>query len=186
MDEDIRELSLILAGWMIYLGGKAATPAEGRDIAEANLIDGKALDIFIANGRSAGRRHARLRRPWELSQTQVPPRVLRIAQRLSGPHGLHEDRLGRAASGRGPRARRRSPWPRTPDSRCGPSSARASGPGSLCLRSSPMMKRLFAEPERLLTEAVEIADEPAPVPPLIAQIITAENKNQFLEFPAGT
>jgi pyrimidine-nucleoside phosphorylase len=40
---------------------------------------------------------------------------------------------------------------------------------------------LFAEPERLLTEAVEIADEPAPVPPLIAQIITAENKNQFLE-----
>jgi len=47
MDEDIRELSLILAGWMIYLGGKAATPAEGRDVAEANLIDGKALDIFI-------------------------------------------------------------------------------------------------------------------------------------------
>jgi len=45
---------------------------------------------------------------------------------------------------------------------------------------------LFAEPERLLTEAVEIADEPAPVPPLIAQTITADNKNQFLEFPADT
>jgi len=45
---------------------------------------------------------------------------------------------------------------------------------------------LFAEPERLLAEAIEICPEPAPVPALIGEIITAENKNQFLEAPPPT
>jgi pyrimidine-nucleoside phosphorylase len=45
--EDLRELSLILAGWMIHLGGKAATPEQGRQLAEAALEDGSALAIFF-------------------------------------------------------------------------------------------------------------------------------------------
>jgi pyrimidine-nucleoside phosphorylase len=45
--EDLRELSLILAGWMIFLGGKAATPVAGRQLAEAALEDGSALSIFF-------------------------------------------------------------------------------------------------------------------------------------------
>jgi pyrimidine-nucleoside phosphorylase len=43
-----------------------------------------------------------------------------------------------------------------------------------------------AEPERLLTEAIEIRPEPAPVPELIGEIITTENKNRFLEPPPRT
>ena len=40
--EDLRELSLILAGWMIHLGGKSATPEQGRQFAEAALEDSSA------------------------------------------------------------------------------------------------------------------------------------------------
>jgi pyrimidine-nucleoside phosphorylase len=45
--EDLRELSLILAGWMIHLGGQAATPESGYARAEAALADGSALLAFL-------------------------------------------------------------------------------------------------------------------------------------------
>jgi pyrimidine-nucleoside phosphorylase len=45
--EDLRELSLELAGWMIHLGGKAFEPEEGRLMADAALRDGSALSIFF-------------------------------------------------------------------------------------------------------------------------------------------
>ena len=45
--EDLRDLSLILAGWMIHLGGKASTPDAGRQLAEAALEDGSALAVFF-------------------------------------------------------------------------------------------------------------------------------------------
>ena len=43
----LRELSLILAGWMIHLGGKAATPEAGYSLAEAALTDGAGLAAFM-------------------------------------------------------------------------------------------------------------------------------------------
>jgi pyrimidine-nucleoside phosphorylase len=46
--EDLRELSLILAGWMIHLGGQAATPELGYARAQAALADGSALRSFFA------------------------------------------------------------------------------------------------------------------------------------------
>ncbi len=46
--EDLRELSLILAGWMIHLGGQAESPEAGYKRAEAALTDGSALRIFFA------------------------------------------------------------------------------------------------------------------------------------------
>ena len=45
--EDLRELSLTLAGWMIYLGGAAQSEEIGRQLAEATLEDGSALAIFF-------------------------------------------------------------------------------------------------------------------------------------------
>jgi pyrimidine-nucleoside phosphorylase len=45
--EDLRELSLILAGWMIHLGGKADSPKTGYSLAEAALTDGAALAAFM-------------------------------------------------------------------------------------------------------------------------------------------
>ena len=45
--EDLRELSLILAGWMIHLGGQAKTPEAGYVKAEQVISDGSALRIFL-------------------------------------------------------------------------------------------------------------------------------------------
>ncbi len=45
--EDIRQLSLVLAGWMIHLGGKAPSPEAGSRLAEAALTDGSALAAFM-------------------------------------------------------------------------------------------------------------------------------------------
>jgi pyrimidine-nucleoside phosphorylase len=45
--EDLRELSLILAGWMIHLGNKAGSPRAGYALAEAALTDGAALAAFM-------------------------------------------------------------------------------------------------------------------------------------------
>ncbi|HEX3893580.1 MAG TPA: thymidine phosphorylase [Terracidiphilus sp.] len=45
--EDVRELSLQLAGWMIHLGGKAPTAEIGYKLAEAALLDGTAMALFL-------------------------------------------------------------------------------------------------------------------------------------------
>ncbi|MGB6690142.1 MAG: thymidine phosphorylase [Terracidiphilus sp.] len=45
--EDLRELSLQLAGWMIHLGGKADTPESGYQLAQRAAVDGSALQVFF-------------------------------------------------------------------------------------------------------------------------------------------
>ena len=45
--EDLRELSLILAGWMIHLGGQAPSAETGYQSAERALADGSALATFL-------------------------------------------------------------------------------------------------------------------------------------------
>ncbi len=45
--EDLRELSLRLAGWMIHLGGKTETPEQGYWAAAGALADGTALKLFL-------------------------------------------------------------------------------------------------------------------------------------------
>jgi pyrimidine-nucleoside phosphorylase len=52
--EDLRELSLTLAGWMIHLGGHAATPEAGFARAEAALADGSALRVFFSMVEAQG------------------------------------------------------------------------------------------------------------------------------------
>jgi pyrimidine-nucleoside phosphorylase len=52
--EDLRQLSLTLAGWMIHLGRQADTPEEGRARAERALDDGSALRLFLEMVRLQG------------------------------------------------------------------------------------------------------------------------------------
>jgi pyrimidine-nucleoside phosphorylase len=51
---DVLELSLTLAGWMIHLGGQAATPNAGYDRAEAALKNGSALKNFFEMIKAQG------------------------------------------------------------------------------------------------------------------------------------
>jgi pyrimidine-nucleoside phosphorylase len=46
LTEDLRRLSLALAGWMLYLGEKARDPEEGAELAEELLIGGLPLQKF--------------------------------------------------------------------------------------------------------------------------------------------
>jgi pyrimidine-nucleoside phosphorylase len=46
LTEDLRLLSLELAAWMLYLGGKAHSPEEGSHLAEEMLVSGLALKKF--------------------------------------------------------------------------------------------------------------------------------------------
>jgi pyrimidine-nucleoside phosphorylase len=52
--EDLRELSLILAGWMIYLGGQAESPEAGYQHAGSALAGGSALRVFFAMVEAQG------------------------------------------------------------------------------------------------------------------------------------
>jgi len=51
---DLRDLSLTLAGWMIHLGGQAATPEAGRARAEVALADGSGLRVFLEMVKAQG------------------------------------------------------------------------------------------------------------------------------------
>jgi pyrimidine-nucleoside phosphorylase len=54
LTEDVRQLSLGLAGWMLYLGGRVATPEDGVELAEELLVSGlplKKLSCMIAARR---------------------------------------------------------------------------------------------------------------------------------------
>ncbi len=44
--DDLREVSLILAGWMLYLGGKAASVEAGKKLSEEMVASGKAFEKF--------------------------------------------------------------------------------------------------------------------------------------------
>ena len=46
LTEDLRRLSLELAGWMLYLGGKVRSPEQGPQMAEDLLVRGLALQKF--------------------------------------------------------------------------------------------------------------------------------------------
>jgi len=52
--EDLRRLSLVLAGWMLYLGGKSDSLEHGIGLAEAVLFDGSALAVFLNMAEAHG------------------------------------------------------------------------------------------------------------------------------------
>ena len=60
--EDLRELSLQLAGWMIHLGGKAATPEAGYELRRSGTGGWLGAGALLQDGRGAGRRRFGLRR----------------------------------------------------------------------------------------------------------------------------
>jgi pyrimidine-nucleoside phosphorylase len=83
---DITALSCRLAGWMLTLGGKAASPAEGEEISRNKLADGSAWELFLRNVEFQGGEtnvvlhpekgpHARIVRPLPARSSGVVGRV---------------------------------------------------------------------------------------------------------------
>ncbi len=182
LTEDLRELSLILAGWMIYLGGKSESADQGRAIAEAKLVDGTALETFVRMVEAQGgntrsftdperfhtpkfRRHFRTSRSGYLAHMDCG-KIGWAVQRL----GAGRERGGQAVTAHA-------------------GLEMLTKLGTRVEAGQPLCEifaddeALFAEPERLLAEAITIDEKPAETPDLVGEIITVENKNQYLESP---
>jgi pyrimidine-nucleoside phosphorylase len=182
--EDLRELSLILAGWMIHLGGKALTPDAGRVLAEAALEDGSALATFFkmidAHGGdpSVFDDPAGFHRPgatqvleaWEsgvisaMDTTAVGWAVQRLGagrEKAGEPVDPHAGILFHAR--RGARVERGQPI----------ATLYATSPAHL------------AEPAELLRDAIRISDRLLHSVPLVSQVFTRESAQAYLDAEAA-
>ena len=182
LTEDCREISLVLAGWMIHLGGKASTAEEGKRIAEEKLADGSALRIFGEMVAAQGGDLAAL----DAGTAFHTPRFRRdfLADRSGYFTSADCTKIGWAVQRLGA-GRERAGEPVEPHAglemhvKLGAKIESGQPLATLFAQD----ESLFAEPEQLLRESLVITDAPASPPPLIRKIISAENKNKFLKSP---
>jgi pyrimidine-nucleoside phosphorylase len=165
---------------MIYLGGKARSAEAGRGIAEEKLTDGSALKIFRAMVEAQGGDVRAL----DAGAAFHKPRFRRELRAARGGYFASADctKVGWAVQ------------------RLGAGRERAGEPveahaglamhvklGAKIEAGQPLAtlfaeeEARFAEPEELLTEALTIGDKPVAAPRLIREIISAENKQNFLK-----
>ena len=177
--EDLRELSLILAGWMIHLGGKAATPEAGYALAAAAVDDGSALRAFFSMIEAQGGDTAVFDDPaafhkpgatavftaWEsgyiaeMDTTRIGWAVQRLGagrERAGEPVDPHAGILFHAR--RGARVEEGQPI-------------------ATLYATTPA---LLAEPMALLREAITIAKTPPRAVPIVSRIFTREVAEKYL------
>ncbi len=177
--EDLRQLSLILAGWMIHLGGKAATPEAGRQLAEAALEDGSALAVFFKMIEAQGGDTSIFNDPaafhnpgathvltaWESGYiTEMDTTKIGWAVQRTGAGREREDATVDPHAGIVFHARR----------------------GAKVERGQPMAviyattEAMLQEPSELLRDAITISATPPEFVPLVSQILTRENAQSIL------
>lgn len=182
LSEDLREISLILAGWMIYLGGAARSAEAGRGLAEEKLADGSALRVFREMVAAQGGDVQALDAGAEFHK----PRFRREFRAMRSGYFVSADctKVGWAVQ------------------RLGAGRERAGEPveahaglemhvklGAKIQAGQPLAtlftedEARFAEPDQLLAEALTIGDEAIAAPPLVRQIVSADNKNILLKKP---
>ena len=177
--EDLRELSLVLAGWMIHLSWKAATPEMGYARAEAALADGSALRAFLSMVAAQGGDTAVFDHPaafhkpgathvldaWEtgciseMDTTKIGWAVQRLGagrEKAGEPVDPHAGILFHARLG-----------------------ARVEQ-GQLIATLYATSEAHLAEPIALLKEAITISKTPAHEVPLVSRIFTRENAEEYL------
>ena len=172
--EDLRELSLTLAGWMLFLGGVAADARSGRAKAEDLLASGAAWQSFRAVVAEQG---GDLRVLDRAAEHHAPGahtvfRAARsgfLAEMDTTAIGWAVQRLGAGRSRAGEAV----------DAHAGLAVHAKLGEqvqaGNALMTLFAAKESLFAEPLRLLGAAVRIADAPENVPPLVGEILTRES-----------
>jgi len=180
LNEDLRELSLVLAGWMLYLGGITSTAENGHERAEEILASGAALDVFIKMVAAHGGDISVFTYPEKFHQPAASKDFLSdrsgyLAQIDCTAVGWAVQRLGAG--------RERAGGPVDPHAGIRmhvKSGSKVEAGHKLCTMFSSDARR-FAEPEALLRKALVIADKPGPRQPLVQEIITTENRKEFLK-----
>jgi pyrimidine-nucleoside phosphorylase len=182
--EDLRELSLILAGWMIHLGGQAETPEAGYARAEKVLIDGSALRIFFTMIAAQGGDvrvfddpgfhkpgATRVLEAWEsgyvceMDTTALGWAVQRLGagrEKAGEPVDPHAGILFHAR--RGAKVEQGQPF--------------------ATLYATTAEK--LAEPEAMLRQAIRFSATPPPAVPLVSRIFTRESAQQYMQDNASS
>lgn len=180
LNEDLRELSLVLAGWMIFLGGASDTAAAGRDRAEQILASGEALKIFTQMVEEQGGDTMIFDDPEEFHRPHA--RKDFIAEQSGYLAHVDCTLVGWAVQRLGA-GRERAGEPVSAHAglemhvKLG-DKVEAGEP--LCTLFADYEGR-FAEPEILLRLALTVADEPTHMEPLIQETITLENRKEYLK-----
>jgi pyrimidine-nucleoside phosphorylase len=172
LNDDLRELSLTLAGWMLSLGGVAATPEQGRTRAEALLEDGSALKRFeemvaLQGGDLAALQHA----PAHAREVRAA-RSGYLFTMDTAAIGWAVQRLGagRQQAGAAVSAHAGIEF----HAKAG---AEVRQGELLCTLFADDAER-FTEPERMVLKAIEITDAPPRAIPLVHEVLTRDTLGQ--------
>lgn len=177
--EDLRRLSLALAGWMIHLGGEAPTPAAGLERAEKALMDGSALRIFYEMVEAQGGE----RRVFDRAESFHQPGARRVLEARKSGYLAQMDTtaLGWAVQRTGA-GREKAGEPVDPQAGILFHARR----GARVEKGQPLAT-LFATKESMLDEAealyrgaVRIAAEPPAEVPLVGRVFTRESAEKYL------
>ena len=178
--EDLRELSLILAGWMIYLGGQAGSPEAGFLRADAAMADGSGLAVFMEMIEAQGgdisvfENMAAFHKP---GATQIVEawETGYIASMDTTMLGWAVQRLGAG--------REKAGEPVDPHAGIAFHARR----GAYIEKGRPLAtlyatnEAMLAEPEALLRQAIVFSENAPEVVPLVGRIFTRENAEARLE-----
>lgn len=178
--EDVRELSLILAGWMIHFGGKAASPEDGYARAGKVLEDGSALRVFLEMVSAQG---------GDISVFDDPvgfhkPGATAVVEAWENGFIAEMDTtaLGWAVQRTGA-GREKAGEPVDPNAgilfhaKRGAKVERGEPLATIYATSAGQL----AEPEEILRKAILIAHEPPPPVDLIARVFTRKEAEKYLE-----
>jgi pyrimidine-nucleoside phosphorylase len=170
--DDLRELSLLLAGWMLFLTGVSNTAQEGRARAESLLVDGSALRHFEQMVALQGGDLA------ALVHKPAQQRVLR-ASRSGFVFSMDTTSIGWAVQALGAGRTRLGD----------PVSAHAGielhAKLGAQIRAGDPLCTLFADdaqhfpvPESMIADAILIADAPPRPTPLVHEVLTRDTLTQ--------
>jgi pyrimidine-nucleoside phosphorylase len=182
LSEDLREVSLILAGWMIYLGGAARSAEAGQEIAEEKLVNGSALRVFREMVEAQGGDLKALDAGMEFHR----PKFRREFRAMRSGYFVSADctKIGWAVQRLGA-GREKAGEP--VEAHAGLAmqvklGAKVEAGQVLAVLFAAEESR-FAEPEHLLEQALAIGDEAIAAPALVREVISTENKDSYLKRP---
>ncbi|HUX27589.1 MAG TPA: thymidine phosphorylase [Terracidiphilus sp.] len=176
---DLRELSLILAGWMIHLGGQAHSPEIGYKRAEKALSDGSALQLFFKMIASQGGDISVFDDPTGLhapGATEVVP-----AWERGYVTAMDTTALGWAVQRTGA-GREKAGEPVDPHAgivfhaRCGAYVEKGQPLATVYATNHEML----AEPIAILNQAIQFAKKPPDPVKLVSRVITRDSAEEFL------
>ena len=179
MTEDILEISLTLAGWMLHIGGKAPTAEAGKVLASELLLSGTPLEIFKQMVAAQGGDASVLNDP---AAFHTPAAQKTLTAETGGYlNAIDCEKVGWAVQRLGA-GREKAGEP--VDAQAGLEMHVKLGnrivEGQALVTIFAATPEKLAEPEALLREAIFITEKPGVVPPLIYEYVTAENANQFV------